>query len=167
MAMARMEGRPSAGAAITGPAQARSDSGGSRPFILVVNGIGTGGGARIAGRDVSGKTGTAQVISTEGSKAAKGRTTADLRDNGWFVFFAPRDNPQIAGVVFVEHSGHGGTWAAPIAKHVMETFFAKQDGRPLPPAPTPKTQPPEAGGDDPVVPPEIAARVANPVNFAN
>ena len=75
------------------------------------------------------------MISTEGGKAAKGKTDKDLRDNGWFVFFAPRDNPQIAGVVFVEHGGHGGTWAAPIAKHVLETFFAKQDGKPLPPPP--------------------------------
>ncbi|MBI3400432.1 MAG: penicillin-binding protein 2 [Acidobacteria bacterium] len=98
----------------------------------VVNGQGTGGGARISGYDVSGKTGTAQVISLEGGKAAKGKTEKDLRDNGWFVFFAPRDNPQIAGVVFVEHGGHGGVTAAPIAKHVLQTFFAKQEGRPLP-----------------------------------
>jgi penicillin-binding protein 2 len=98
----------------------------------VVNGNGTGGGARIAGYDVSGKTGTAQVISLEGAKSAKGKTEKDLRDNGWFVFFAPRDNPQIAGAVFVEHGGHGGVTAAPIAKHVLQTFFAKQEGRPLP-----------------------------------
>jgi penicillin-binding protein 2 len=99
----------------------------------VVNGSGTGSRARIVGRDVSGKTGTAQVISLEGRQSAKGKTDKDLRDNGWFVFFAPRDNPQIAGVVFVEHGGHGGVTAAPIAKHVLETFFAKQDGKPLPP----------------------------------
>ena len=102
---------------------------------LVVNGAGTGRRAQMAGYDVSGKTGTAQVISIEGAKSAKGRTDKDLRDNGWFVFFAPRDNPQIAGVVFVEHGGHGGVTASPIAKHVMETFFAKKDGRPMPPAP--------------------------------
>jgi penicillin-binding protein 2 len=102
---------------------------------LVVNGSGTGGRARMVGYDVSGKTGTAQVISLEGAKSAKGKTEKDLRDNGWFVFFAPRDNPQISGVVFVEHGGHGGTFAAPIAKHIMETFFAKQEGRPLPSLP--------------------------------
>jgi len=108
---------------------------------------------------VSGKTGTAQVISTEGGKAAKGKTNKDLRDNGWFVFFAPRDNPQIAGVVFVEHSGHGGTWAAPITKHVLETFFAKQDRTPLPPPPLKKGAPPApADGDDPplVLPGRVA-----------
>ena len=66
---------------------------------MVVNGGGTGGRARIAGRDVSGKTGTAQVISNQGAPRPA-RPTRDLRDNGWFVFFAPRDNPQIAGVVF-------------------------------------------------------------------
>lgn len=98
---------------------------------LVVNGAGTGGRARIAGRDVAGKTGTAQVISIQGAKAAAGKTTMDLRDHGWFVFFAPRDNPEIAGVVFAEHAEHG-YYAAPIAKYVMETYFAKRDGLPLP-----------------------------------
>jgi penicillin-binding protein 2 len=95
---------------------------------------GTGGRARIAGHDVSGKTGTAQVISNTG-KAAAGKTTKDLRDHGWFVFFAPRDHPQIAGVVFAEHGEHGGN-AAVLAHHILDTFFAKKDGRPLPDAPT-------------------------------
>jgi penicillin-binding protein 2 len=120
---------------------------------LVVNGGGTGGRARIPGRDVSGKTGTAQVISLQGGKAAKGKTDKDLRDNGWFVFFAPRDNPQIAGVVFVEHGGHGGVTAAPIAKHVLETFFAKQDGKPLPTISTNGLLPVPTHGDDPVASP--------------
>jgi penicillin-binding protein 2 len=102
---------------------------------LVVNGAGTGGRARIAGRDVAGKTGTSQVISNQGRQAA-GETSMDLRDHGWFVFFAPRDDPEIAGVVFVEHAEHGYL-GAPIAKHVMETFFAKKDGRPLPAFPAP------------------------------
>jgi penicillin-binding protein 2 len=118
---------------------------------MVVNASGTGGKARIAGRDVSGKTGTAQVISLEGGKAAKGRSNRDLRDNGWFVFFAPRDHPQIAGVVFVEHGGHGGTTAAPIARHVLETFFAKQDGLPLPVLKELVTTP--VDGEEPVAPP--------------
>ncbi|MBI3490419.1 MAG: penicillin-binding protein 2 [Acidobacteria bacterium] len=101
----------------------------------VVNGHGTGGRAKILGHDVAGKTGTAQVISNEGRIAANGRTTRDLRDNGWFVFFAPRDNPQIAGVVFLEHGVHAGN-AASVAHHVLETFFAKREDRPLPPPPT-------------------------------
>ena len=99
----------------------------------VVNGAGTGGRARIAGKDVAGKTGSVQVISNAGRLAA--RTTKNLRDHGLFVFFAPRDNPTVAGVVFAEHGLHGGN-AARIAHHVLDTYFAKLDGRPLPPPPT-------------------------------
>jgi penicillin-binding protein 2 len=100
---------------------------------MVVNAGGTGGRARIPNEDVSGKTGSAQVISNAGRAAA--RTTKDLRDNGWFVFFAPRDNPTVAGVVFLEHGIHGPN-AARVAHHILDTYFAKVDGRPLPPPPT-------------------------------
>src|SRR4051812_27271823 len=101
---------------------------------LVVNGDrGTARRARIEGKDVCGKTGTAQVISNQGRTAA--RTTKNLRDHGWFTFFAPRDNPEIAGVVFLEHGIHSAN-AASVAKHILETYFAKKDGKPLPPAPT-------------------------------
>jgi penicillin-binding protein 2 len=131
---------------------------------MVVNGGGTGGRARIQGRDVSGKTGTAQNISNQGRAAA--RTNRDLRDNGWFVFFAPRDNPQIAGVVLLEHGMHGPN-AASVARHIIATFFAKQDGNPLPPPPTRADlrldlsdpmgrKPAPPSGDDPEPEPEPA-----------
>jgi len=104
---------------------------------LVVNGAGTGGRGRIPGRDVAGKTGTAQVISIEGKERARG-SGKDLRDHGWFVFMVPRDNPELAGAVFAEHAEHGYL-AAPIARHIIETYYAEKEGRPLPSlqAPTP------------------------------
>lgn len=109
---------------------------------MVVNEHGTGGRARIEGKDVSGKTGTAQVVSLSGAKIAAAKM--DVRDHGFFVFFAPRDNPQVAGIVFAEHGVHGSA-AAPIAKYVMETFFAKQEGKPVPSMPVTirATPPPE------------------------
>jgi penicillin-binding protein 2 len=90
---------------------------------------GTASRAAVPGRDVSGKTGTAQVISLGAAAAAKDRM--DVRHHGWFVFFAPRDNPEIAGVVFAEHVG-SSSFSLPIARHAIETYFAKKEGKPLP-----------------------------------
>jgi penicillin-binding protein 2 len=102
-------------------------------WLVVNGGSGTARRAAIPGKDVCGKTGTAQVISNQGRTAA--RTTKNLRDHGWFTFFAPRDNPEIAGVVFLEHGIHSAN-AASVAKHILEMYFAKKEGRPLPPPPT-------------------------------
>ena len=98
---------------------------------MVVNATGTGRSAQIAGRDVVGKTGTAQANVSLNNRALAASRGVDVRDHRWFVFFAPRDNPQVAGVIFAEHGGTAGS-ATPIARHVLETFFAKRDGLPLP-----------------------------------
>ena len=122
----------------------------------VVNGeSGTARRSKLPGLDVAGKTGTAQVVSLE-RKAQAARSGMDVRDHGFFVFFAPRDNPQIAGVVFAEHGAHGSD-AAYIAKHAIDTFFAKRDGRPLPVLPATvnanaPTTPPARGTGNPGTP---------------
>ena len=110
-----------------------------RGLWMAVNGVGTARRARVPGRDVIGKTGTAQVVSLSGRRAAA-QSELDLRDHGWFVFAAPRDDPRIAGVVFAEHGEHGYL-AAPIARHVIETFFAKEEGLALPASPLPANPP--------------------------
>ena len=122
---------------------------------LAVNGSGTARSARITGRDVAGKTGTAQVISNEG-KARAGAHRADLRDHGWFVFMAPKERPEVAGVVFAEHAEHGAS-AAPIARHLLETYFAGKDGRPLPAFADPSAP---ASPQPPVPPPSVPRRPA-------
>lgn len=92
----------------------------------VVNDGGTGWRARIPNRDVAGKTGTTQVVRLSVGQDSKD-LPLQLRSHSWFVGFAPLDRPRIAFAVFVEHGGHGGDSAAPIARAVLERFFDRQD----------------------------------------
>lgn len=71
---------------------------------------------------VAGKTGTAQVTSLDDWKALDEEDRGTLEDHGWFVAFAPADDPQIALAVIVEHGGHGGSVAGPIARKMIEAF---------------------------------------------
>lgn len=81
---------------------------------------GTGSAARSSTIVIGGKTGTAQVV---GLKKDPKYLTENLRDHAWFVAFAPVDKPQIALSVIVEHGGHGGSAAAPIAKKAIEAYM--------------------------------------------
>lgn len=79
---------------------------------------GTGWAARSPIIDVSGKTGTSQVVGLKNPKYNPGL----YRDHAWFVAFAPYKKPEIALSVMVEHGGHGGGVAAPIAKRAIEAY---------------------------------------------
>jgi penicillin-binding protein 2 len=84
----------------------------------VVNEGGTGAAARIAGIDVAGKTGTAQMIAK--SRSDKGQ------DHAWFASFAPVRDPEVVVVVLVERGGKGGQVAAPIARKILNAIFLEK-----------------------------------------
>lgn len=91
---------------------------------------GTGGAARSESVEIAGKTGTAQVIEMKGAYLKTDQLAYFNRDHAWFVAYAPANNPKIAIVVLVEHGGHGGSAAAPLAKKVIEKYL-EVENRPL------------------------------------
>lgn len=107
----------------------------------VRNGIGSK--AAVEGFTVAGKTGTT------GSSQEGGL-------NGWFICFAPAENPKIALAVYAEHEGTGMDMAAPIAhnflKEALTKEFVGEQGQ-VPPLPEMVSQSAQA---QPTVPPAPA-----------
>jgi penicillin-binding protein 2 len=81
---------------------------------------GTAHGAATKLGTVAGKTGTAQVIA---QKVAGQKLSEATQDHAWFIAYAPAEQPRIAIAVLVEHGGHGGAAAAPVARKVIEEFL--------------------------------------------
>ncbi len=79
---------------------------------------GTGKTARLPNIQVAGKTGTAQVVALDPDDPKKKRT-GRTQDHAWFVAYAPAGDPRLAVTVLVEHGGHGGEDAAPLARRVI------------------------------------------------
>lgn len=103
----------------------------------VVNNGGTGAGIKMAGFDIAGKTGTAQVVGL-------GKDIGKNKDHSWFISYAPAYNPEIAIVALVENSGFGGHHAAPAVRKVYDVYYRKTRNED-PPGTTPiaKTPSPE------------------------
>lgn len=81
---------------------------------------GTAQNAKINGIEVAGKTGTAEnFIKINGNRL-------QLTDHSIFIGFAPKDNPKIAIVVFIENGYWGTRWAAPTASLMMESYLNKK-----------------------------------------
>lgn len=107
---------------------------------------GTAFTARPNSASMAGKTGTAQAPQRLRKELAErmkddpaqlARLTAWLQnDHAWFAGWAPWNDPQIVVVVLVEHGGSGGHNAAPIARQIVDAWFAKH------PAPPEKDEPP-------------------------
>jgi penicillin-binding protein 2 len=84
----------------------------------VVNAGGTGARIAMAGFDIAGKTGTAQVVGL-------GKDTGKNKDHAWFVTYAPAYKPEIAMVALIENSGFGGSNAAPAIRGVYDVYYRK------------------------------------------
>lgn len=89
----------------------------------VVNDGGTGRAAKVPGLDICGKTGTQQIISKENPNYRQLVKQKQFKPHAWFVSFAPKDNPEVAVVIFVEHGGDAGAVAAPMAAKIYKKIF--------------------------------------------
>jgi penicillin-binding protein 2 len=89
---------------------------------------GTGSRARIDGWDVAGKTGTAQVVQRREGRGNP--SLAEQQDHAWFACFAPARQPKLTVVALIEHGGHGGAAAAPVAKKVLENYYQRHKTNP-------------------------------------
>jgi penicillin-binding protein 2 len=79
--------------------------------------------AGVPGIDIAGKTGSAQIVSL--ATRAKFKNAEDLAQNGWFVGFTPRRNPDIVVCVLFQGGEHGKL-AARLATQVIKAYVEKQ-----------------------------------------
>ena len=93
---------------------------------------GTAGRARSALVKIAGKTGTAQTAALKDDRKSENEIPKKLRDHAWFVSYAPAEAPRIAVAVLIENMGHGGSWAAPLARQVIEAYVKNKPAEPPP-----------------------------------
>ena len=85
---------------------------------------GTGHNAALPGINVCGKTGTAQLAS---NKFLKGTSAGrNMKDNAWFLAYAPQEAPEIIVVALFENGEHGPN-ASWIVRDVMKAYFDKKE----------------------------------------
>jgi len=75
---------------------------------------------------VAGKTGTSQVVSIpQGEKRRMKESQMEYysRSHAWLTTYAPYENPQYVVTVLVEHGGHGGSTAGPIAREIYKWMY--------------------------------------------
>ena len=91
---------------------------------------GTAPSAHIPGLDIAGKTGSAQTISNALKSKMSNSNKAAYKDNGWFVGFTPRRNPDVVVCVLFEGGEHGAL-AARLATKVIQAYEDKKNHRPI------------------------------------
>ncbi len=79
--------------------------------------------------DFCGKTGTAQTMSYD----LEHRLGKHIKENGWFVGYEPRENPDIVVAALVQGAGWG-SFVAPIVRDVVKAYYDKKNGVISPPA---------------------------------
>jgi penicillin-binding protein 2 len=84
---------------------------------------GTAPSAHVPGIDIAGKTGSAQIVSL--ATRARFKNSEELAQNGWFVGFTPRRNPDIVVCVLFQGGEHGKL-AARLATQVIKAYVDKQ-----------------------------------------
>ncbi|OGQ07357.1 MAG: penicillin-binding protein 2 [Deltaproteobacteria bacterium RIFCSPLOWO2_12_FULL_40_28] len=90
-------------------------------MIEVIHGEGTAKKLKASPYKIAGKTGTAQVVGHDSGISQSGRHIA----HGWFMAYAPYDDPKIAIAVIVENGGSGSGAAAPVAMAVIDEYLKK------------------------------------------
>ena len=76
---------------------------------------------------VAGKTGTAQVVGIAQDATYDEETLSEYqRNHGWFIAFAPVDNPEIVVAVLTENSG-GGSSAYPVARAMLDYWMSRDE----------------------------------------
>jgi penicillin-binding protein 2 len=104
---------------------------------------GTAPSAHIPGIDIAGKTGSAQVVSL--ALRAKAKNDEEFAQNGWFVGFTPRRDPDIVVCVLYQGGEHGKL-AARLATQVIKAYVEKQRQTPQKMANKAKDNKVEIGG---------------------
>ena len=86
---------------------------------------GTGQSVKLQGIEFCGKSGTAQMMSyAAASRLGLGKG----KNDGWFVGFAPRRNPEIVVAAVVEDtSEHGGTTSGPVVRDIVKAYYDKKN----------------------------------------
>jgi penicillin-binding protein 2 len=76
---------------------------------------------------VAGKTGTAQVFTiAQEEKYDEEAIDERLRDHGLFVVYAPAEAPRVAVGVVIENGGGGSRAASPVARKILDAYFAAE-----------------------------------------
>jgi len=92
-------------------------------LVKVLQPGGTAPSAAIPGIEIAGKTGSAQIVSL--ALRAKHKNDEDFAQNGWFVGFTPRRNPDVVVCVLFQGGEHGKL-AARLATQVIKAYVEKQ-----------------------------------------